>query len=1484
MLVMLRRFLYRVIDIVFILLRGDEREELNFRDFHADWEGLKSLNEVLGDASGPLKAAVDELWRCIQIFESNQHKTRTQTREKYAKLGVEMNDLSRALSKFFDGTAITPITHEHVAQLARDIGNETSALINERPKVEQDAENETDVEEVLRCYRRVQTLLGRFALTKDTDLWKIPDENLLATRLDSLPYSPEAQYRFTASNDVRRTGCMPNTRTDLLQQLQDWVHYNGGQKVYWLNGMAGTGKTAIAYSFCEQLECAGRLAASFFCSWYLPACRDVKRVIPSISYQLSSISRPFLHTLSSVLEDTEVDNLPLSEQLTRLLAEPLSKVKHTFPANMVVVIDGLDECEDDVGVDQILEILLRCASNLPMKFFITSRPNSTILSQMQSKSVEHVVFELRLNEVDRSVVKKDIGTYLKAKLESANLPESGITFLTQRSKLSFTYASTIANYLGHDNFSQITTRLDYILGAPISSLNAPDWDMSALYANLLHKAFGDNALEPSKWEKMTLVLHTMICAQEPLTMKVLVGLLKLDGASSVYNALLPLQSVPQVLLDTSGLVPPMHESFANYMLDQQRSNRLYCDTKKHHTRLAQACFDLIDVPSPPFNICKLKSSFLRDWETPNIDQKVKEAIPPELLYACRYWGAHVELAEDSEDLLDRLYKFLATRLLLWMEILNVKQCIDAATSQLYRLCTWLKKIKGAAIIRDLAHDAWRFVLAFSSSPMRDSTPHIYASMLPFWPRQQPVSRHYMPGMISLVKATGEGMRMRECAPLAVLSSSSDSVTRLAYSPDGAYIAASSLDCTIRIWDARTGQLVGQPLKGHTESVCSVAYSPNGAYLVSGSKDKTIRIWNAHTRQPVGQPLEGHTDLVSSVEYSPNGENIASGSYDGTIRIWDAQTGQPIGQPLKGYTKYVFVTYSPNGAHIVAGSWNNTIRIWDVQAREPVGQPLEGHTDSVYSVAYSPTGARIISGSKDSTIRIWDAHTGHPIGQPLKGHTGSVCSVAYSPNGAYIVSGSSDKTIRIWNAHAGQPVGQPLEGHTNTVHSVAYSPDGAHVASGSSDNTTRIWDAHAGQSADQPLEGHTDSINSVAYSRSRACIVSCSSDCTIRVWDVRTRQPIGQPLKGHAGPVYAVTYSCNGAHIVSGSSDNTIRIWNARTGEPEGQPLVGHTDVVSSVVCSPKDARIVSGSWDTTIRIWYIHDGQLVSQPLDGHTRSVNSVAYSPNGAHIVSGSSDKTIRIWDAHTGQPVGQPLRGHTGPVSSVAYSRDGAYIVSGSDDKTIRIWDAHNRLPIDQPLQGHTGSVRSVAYSRNGAYIVSGSLDKTIRIWDAHTGQPIGRPFEGHTGPAYSVAYSPNGTHIVSGSWDRTIRIWDTRRGKVPGPPASASSVHSVMSPGFKDPLSQPTQYAAHTSGTTASQTMETEVHVPSGDWTLDQQGWVVNAEQHRLVWVPYDLHAVLLRPRNTAVLSRSGSVKLDLSNAKLGEQWGQCFDSKSLADVN
>ena len=605
-----------------------------------------------------------------------------------------------------------------------------------------------------------------------------------------------------------------------------------------------------------------------------------------------------------------------------------------------------------------------------------------------------------------------------------------------------------------------------------------------------------------------------------------------------------------------------------------------------------------------------------------------------------------------------------------------------------------------------------------------------------------------------------------------LSGHTGQVTSAAFSPDGSRIVSTSEDNTLRVWDANSGEAIGEPLRGHTGSVNDAAFSPDGLRIVSASNDNTLRLWDGTTRQPIGPPIRGHLSSVYSVSFSLDGRHVVSGSDDMSVRVWDVggPTGKFLGLPFQGHADTVeTVAFSPpDGKLVVSASDDKTLRLWDAKTGRLIGQPLRGHSDVVYSAAFSPDGRRIVSASVDRTLRLWDATNGKPIGEPLRGHEDKVTSAVYSPDGTRIVSTSFDHTLRLWDATTGKQIGEPLRGHTDIVFNAAFSPDGRRIVSASFDHTLRLWDATNGLPIGEPLRGHEDRVTSAVYSPDGTRIVSSSMDRTLRLWDASTGQAIGEPLKGHTAGVDTVAFSPDGRQIVSASVDKTLRLWDARTGRPIGEPLRGHNGEVDTAVFSPDGRSVVSGSVDRTIRIWDVRTGESTVWPAAGHAGAVLSAAFSPDGRRIVSASADHTLRLWDASSGQPIGDPLPGHEDKVTSAAFSPDGARLVSTSADKTLRLWDAKTGQPIGDPLRGHEDAVTSAAFSPDGARIVSTSADKTVRLWDASKGQPIGEPLRGHEGQVTSAVFSPDGKRIVSTSTDGTLRLWNASNGQPIGDP--------------------------------------------------------------------------------------------------------------------
>lgn len=491
------------------------------------------------------------------------------------------------------------------------------------------------------------------------------------------------------------------------------------------------------------------------------------------------------------------------------------------------------------------------------------------------------------------------------------------------------------------------------------------------------------------------------------------------------------------------------------------------------------------------------------------------------------------------------------------------------------------------------------------------------------------------------------------------------------------------------------------LVGHARGVNKAAELHDGR-LVSASYDCTLRIWNAATGE-CERVLQGHTADVVVVAVLRDGR-VLSASGDSTLRIWNATTGE-CECVLEGHTEPVSSVAVLSDGRLVSSSWDKTLRIWNV-ASGACDRVLVGSTYGVTSVVVLGDG-RVMSGSYDSTLRIWDAASGN-CERILEGHTGGVNTLARLGDGR-VISGSEDATARIWDLASGTCL-RVLEGHTGSVVSVVVLGD-VHVVTGSRDCTLRVWDTATGNCV-HVLAGHRERVTFVAALDDER-VVSGSTDMMLRIWNA-TSGACERVLEGHVDPVCSVAVLRDG-RMVSTSGDNTLRIWNAATSERERAPIDGHTrDVIWLAVLD--NGRIVSSSWDSTLRIWNTATGAC-ERVLDGHTGWVRAIAVLGDGS-LVSGANDNALRVWNAATGE-CRRVLEGHTAYVTSVAVLCEGR-IASGSWDNTLRIWDVDAGM-CERILEGHTSGVNAVAVLGDGR-LASGSEDATVRVWNAATGECV------------------------------------------------------------------------------------------------------------------------------------------------------------------
>jgi WD40 repeat protein len=123
------------------------------------------------------------------------------------------------------------------------------------------------------------------------------------------------------------------------------------------------------------------------------------------------------------------------------------------------------------------------------------------------------------------------------------------------------------------------------------------------------------------------------------------------------------------------------------------------------------------------------------------------------------------------------------------------------------------------------------------------------------------------------------------------------ILTMAFSPDGHMLAAGAqggtdnAPNTVRLWDTRTSQLVGDPIRVDSV-VTATAFSPDGQTLATGSADGTIRLWDVATHAQRGAPLDAHTSAVTNLNFNPDGTKFVSASADQALRVWPLPKTSP----------------------------------------------------------------------------------------------------------------------------------------------------------------------------------------------------------------------------------------------------------------------------------------------------------------------------------------------------------------------------------------------------------------------------------------------------------------------------------------------------------------------------------------------------------------------------------------------------------------
>jgi hypothetical protein len=509
-------------------------------------------------------------------------------------------------------------------------------------------------------------------------------------RFKSLNRVADAAYNSKARDEA--SGCLPGTRTELLELIHNWIAAEG-TLIFWLSGLAGTGKTSISHSIAEAYDREPSRVASFFFSRDQKARSEMGFLFQTIAFQLGNAYPALKLEISKVLEDETILDSNLSVQFKKLILQPISKLRDLFPSPIVVVLDALDECVKEAHdvehpVSRIIALLITELRDgtLPLKLFITSRPEPHIRSRFESRLAESRTSPYALHDVDPPLVRRDIELFLDHEFgriaEGNDLPTSATWPSTaERAALAniaaglFISAATAIRFVADpDNSLSPQERLAVILtsGKGTQVEQDPFRYLDLMYNQILVSATSGISERqiPDVLDRFRTVIGMIVLAYGRLPARELASLCA-KPEEYVTFVISRLRSVILVPKDNQP-VHAFHLSFHDYLTDENRctSKRFYINAALQHAEIATFCLMRM-MGSLKRDICDIRDSAKLKADVNDLDQKVVEHLPGALQYACQYWALHLSECSPDITLLELIRKFLVKNVLHWIEALTL---------------------------------------------------------------------------------------------------------------------------------------------------------------------------------------------------------------------------------------------------------------------------------------------------------------------------------------------------------------------------------------------------------------------------------------------------------------------------------------------------------------------------------------------------------------------------------------------------------------------------------------------------------------------------------------------------------------------------------------------------------------------------------------------------------------------------------------------
>ena len=488
--------------------------------------------------------------------------------------------------------------------------------------------------------------------------------------------------------------CMRGTRRFVLNQVISWATKQSGQKkesnTYWIYGLPGIGKTALAHSICAGLHEKNHLAGAFFCRRDDEKLNEPRNILPTLIYKLAMIFPPFRRLVAERLHDNP--NLTSGSMKPFLLLGLIRKLPCPPKRTLVFVIDAVDECGDSHTRPGILRTLIHTAAYAPwLKIIITSRPGVDIHHFFDSLiGSSHERYDLTADKEAPS----DLRTFASMRFElveskqslSHDWPDSLLfSQVISRAGGLFIFIEVITRAIAQCKpppYEYLTATLEDLEGTGLTSLYG-------LYSSILKAQIVHSTAEFQRMIKVILLVapHRPLCEET-------IAELAAVSLDLVRTWMINLDPLLYRDSEANGGIRVRHSSVAGFFLSDDHHSAYHFDLREANVELGITCLEKM-IEQLRFNICKLEDSRLANADVHDLRLRIRQNVSDALQYSSLYWSNHLCFNGDNRDqhVWERLRQFFeGPYVLFWIEALSVMGMVQIGVPSLRRVILTVVKV------------------------------------------------------------------------------------------------------------------------------------------------------------------------------------------------------------------------------------------------------------------------------------------------------------------------------------------------------------------------------------------------------------------------------------------------------------------------------------------------------------------------------------------------------------------------------------------------------------------------------------------------------------------------------------------------------------------------------------------------------------------------------------------------------------------------